>query len=97
MINIALISPRIVYNIALVERVMTITEAPLSNQPPGGHPLLLGTVVTVCCETVKVLDIVLTDKKEHSNDISWVIACLERLSLSNTPITSSSSPSSINM
>ncbi|KAG1455988.1 hypothetical protein G6F56_006937 [Rhizopus delemar] len=50
----------------------------------------------VCCEIVKeVLDIVLSNKKENSNDTSWVIDCLERPPLPNTPATSST-PSSIN-
>jgi hypothetical protein len=36
MTNLALIAPRIVYNIALVERVVTITGVPLSDRPPVG-------------------------------------------------------------
>jgi hypothetical protein len=39
MTNIALNAPRIVYNITLVEIVMTVMKVPLSNQPPGDHPL----------------------------------------------------------
>ncbi|CAO3672119.1 unnamed protein product, partial [Rhizopus stolonifer] len=51
----------------------------------------------ICCEIVKeVLDIVLSNKEENSNETSWVLNCLERPLLPNTPTTSSLSPS-INM